>query len=173
MAIIKKKPIAPAEVPTSSMADIAFLLLVFFIVATVIDVDTGIGITLPPMETEDTKVDPDRLANLWVNNQGQVLLDNEETTIVGITENLKDRIRERITMPKSKKLIVSIKADRKIPYKMYIDMLDAVKMSFYEVRDEFSNQRFGEKFEDLNEEQKAEVKEGVPIIISIAEPEEV
>ena len=55
--LAKKKKRAGAEIPTSSMADIAFLLLIFFLVTTTIDVDTGIGMTLPP-EPDDTTPPP-------------------------------------------------------------------------------------------------------------------
>ena len=51
--LAKKKQRREAEIPTSSMADIAFLLLIFFLVTTTIDVDTGIGMTLPPELDEE------------------------------------------------------------------------------------------------------------------------
>jgi hypothetical protein len=66
---------------------------------------------------------------------------------------------------------VSVKTDRKTVYNAYIQALDQVKLAFFEVRDEYSNGKYGRKFNDLEEEQQNEVKEAVPIIISIAEPE--
>ncbi len=66
MALMKRKGIRSAEIPTASQADLAFLLLLFFLVSTVIDVDTGIGLTLPeyipPDQITNVKVDKDRMA---------------------------------------------------------------------------------------------------------------
>ena len=49
--------------------------------------------------------------------------------------------------------------------------MDQIKLAYFEVRDEYSNGKYGKKYKDLNEEQSKDVKEVVPIIISIAEPE--
>ena len=157
------------------MADIAFLLLIFFLVATVIDVDTGIGLTLPeyvpPEEIEDVKVDPDRMASILINENNDVLLGGEPISLFQIKNTLKPRIISKIDLPKNKKLIVSLKTDRKTVYSAYISALDQIKMAFFEVRDEYSNSRFGAKYNDLSEETQKEVKDAVPIIISLAEPE--
>jgi len=173
--MIKKKKLPEANIPTSSMADIAFLLLIFFLVATVIDVDTGIGLTLPeyipPEEQETVKVDPDRMAAILINENGDVLLDSKPISVFQIKNTLKPRIEQKISLPKNKKLIVSIKTDRKTVYNTYVQALDQVKLAFFEVRDEYSNSQFGHKYNDLDEDQQDVVKEAVPIIISIAEPE--
>ncbi len=147
--MIKKKKLREASIPTASMADIAFLLLIFFLVATVIDVDTGIGLTLPeyvpPDEIEEVKVDPDRMAALLINETGDVLLDGAPISVFQIKTTLKPRIQSKIDLPKKKKLIVSLKTDRKTVYNVYIQALDQIKMAFFEVRDEYSNSRFGER----------------------------
>ena len=175
--MLKKKKIAEASIPTASMADIAFLLLLFFLVATVIDVDTGIGLTLPeyipPEEIEEVKVDPDRMAAVLINENGDVLLDGKPISVFQIKNTLKPRIQSKIDLPKKKKLIVSLKTDRKTNYNLYIQALDQIKMAYFEVRDEYSNARFGHKFKDLEQEQQKIVKDAVPIIISLAEPEQV
>jgi|SRR3989304_1775184 len=175
--MLRKRKSHEATIPTSSMADIAFLLLIFFLVATVIDVDTGIGLTLPeyvpPDEIEEVKVDPDRMAAVLINETGEVLLDGKPISIFQIKNTLKPRIHSKIELPKNKKLIVSLKTDRKTRYNAYIQALDQIKMAFFEVRDEYSNSRFGVKFKDLSEDTEKEVKEAVPIIISLAEPEAV
>lgn len=173
--MIKKKKIAEASIPTASMADIAFLLLLFFLVSTVIDVDTGIGLTLPeyvpPEEQEQVKVDPDRMAAVLINENGDVLIDGEFVSVFQIKNNLKPRITSKIDLPLNKKLIVSLKTDRKTVYNVYINALDQIKLSFFEVRDEYSNSRFGKKYDDLIPEEQTEVRNAVPIIISLAEPE--
>jgi len=173
--MIKKKKIPEATIPTASMADIAFLLLLFFLVATVIDVDTGLGLTLPeindkPVEIEISK---DRMAAVLVNENGDVLIDGSVIPVFQIKDMLKARIASKNNLPSNKKMIISLKTDRKTVYNIYIAALDQIKLAFFEVRDEYSNGKYGKKYNDLNEEQQKDVKEVVPIIISIAEPEKV
>lgn len=171
--MIKKKKIPEATIPTASMADIAFLLLLFFLVATVIDVDTGLGLTLPEMieDQEVVKVDPNRMASVLVNENGDVLIDGNVVPVFQIKDLLKVRIASKNDQPSNKKMIVSLKTDRKTVYNIYIAALDQIKSAYFEVRDEYSNGKYGKKYNDLNEEQQKDVKEVVPIIISIAEPE--
>lgn len=171
--MIKKRKIAEANIPTSSMADIAFLLLLFFLVATVIDVDTGIGLTLPEYveEPENVVVDKDRMAAVLINENNDVLVDGEPTSVFQIKNNLKKRIIEKIELPLNKKLIVSVKTDRKTAYNTYIQALDQIKLAYFEVRDEYSEPQFGKKYNDLIPEEQDEVRAKIPIIISLAEPE--
>jgi|SRR5690554_3007787 len=175
--MIKKRKIKEAEIPTASMADIAFLLLLFFLVATVIDVDTGIGLTLPeyvpPEEIKEVEVPKDRMAAVLINENGDVLVDGQPTSIFQIKNNLKPRIVSKIDLPSNKKLIVSVKTDRKTNYNPYIQALDQIKLAYFEVRDEYSLQNYGKKFNDLLPEQQDVVKDKIPIIISLAEPEAV
>ncbi|WP_337871882.1 biopolymer transporter ExbD [Ignavibacterium sp.] len=173
--MIKKKKLQEASIPTSSMADIAFLLLLFFLVATVIDVDTGLGLTLPeyvpPEEQVTVKVDPERMAAVLVNEQGDVLIDGEIVSIFQIKEKIKPRIMSKVDLPFNKKLIVSLKTDRKTVYNQYIAALDQIKLAFFEARDAVSESEFGKKFKNLSQEQQELIKDKVPIIISLAEPE--
>ena len=87
--MLKKRKMAEATIPTSSMADIAFLLLLFFLVATVIDVDTGIGLTLPEYveNPENVKVDKSRMAAILINENGDVLVDGNPVPIYQIKNN--------------------------------------------------------------------------------------
>ncbi len=170
--MLKPRKREGATIPTSSMADIAFLLLIFFLVATVIDVDTGIGLTLPKYTDEPPPPgSKERMALILVNANNEIILDEEQILFPRLKDKLKIRISSKIELPKNKKLIVSIKTDRRTRYMDYIAVLDQIKIAFYEVRDEYSNEQFGDRFKDLDEEKKNIVKEAVPIIISIAEPE--
>jgi hypothetical protein len=118
-------------------------------------------------------VPKDRMAAILINETGDVLLDGQPISLFQITATLKPRIQSKIDLPNNKKLIVSIKTDRRTVYNAYIQALDQVKEAFFDVRDEYSNSRFGMKFNDLDETSQNEVKEAVPIIISIAEPEKI
>lgn len=173
--MLKKRKLSQAEIPTGSMADIAFLLLLFFLVATVIDVDSGIGMTLPeyipPEEIEQVEISKDRMAAVLINENGDVLLDGEPVSIFQIKEKLKPRILSKIDLPSNKKLIVSLKTDRRTNYNRYIQALDQIKLAYFEVRNEHALDKFGSRYDKLVPEQQDEVKDAVPIIISLAEPE--
>jgi biopolymer transport protein ExbD len=176
--MIKKKKLPEATIPTSSMADIAFLLLIFFLVATVIDVDTGIGLTLPEYvapedQPPEVKINPDRMAAILINENNDVLLDGKVISVFQIKNTLKARIESKIDLPSNKKLIVSVKTDRRTVYNTYIQALDQIKEAYFEVRNEQANAKYGKKYNDLAEEEQEPIKDAVPIIISIAEPEQV
>ena len=173
--MIKKRKIAEAAIPTSSMADIAFLLLLFFLVATVIDVDTGIGLTLPEyvQDVSTVKVPKDRMAAILINENGDVLLDGKQVPLFQIKDKIKPRIISKIDLPSNKKLIVSVKTDRQTNYNTYVQALDQIKQAYFETRDEYANQNYGRPMNKLPEAEQKVVQDKIPIIISLAEPESV
>ncbi len=119
MFLDKEKELT-AEVPTSSLADIAFLLLTFFLVTTTIDVDKGIGLTLPPIGQE-IKVREKNITNVLINAQGEVLIDNQIVKIPAVKDVIKQKLLQ------NPRLIVSIKTQRKTKYDTYIKVLDKIK----------------------------------------------
>ncbi len=169
------------EVGGAGMADIAFLLLIFFLLVTTIDVDTGIGLQLPPAPEENQEPPPIKernLLNILVNSQGMVLIDEEPTPVNQVKQTVKEFVTNRGQNPELSdspdKAIVSIKTDRATPYNVYIDMLDEVMGAYAELRNQEAQQRFGVNYsqlEDESDEQKA-VQDAFPKKISIAEPNE-
>ena len=128
--ISQKKKKRETAIPTSSMADIAFLLLLFFLVTTTIDMDKGINLTLPEKGGEQVKIKKGNIANLLVNAAGQVLLDNDPIEIPQIRIEIKRKIEEKGYDRDGKPiLIVSIKTARETDYNTYIQVLDQVKLA--------------------------------------------
>ena len=110
------------EIPTSSMADIAFLLLIFFLVTTTIDIDKGLGLVSPP-EGETIEINKKNILNCLINSSGMVLLGGEPVNPKDVSRIVKDRLRE------NNKLIVSVKTHEKTRYKDYIAIIDQLKMA--------------------------------------------
>jgi len=119
----KKRRFKGGEIPTSSMADIAFLLLIFFLVTTTIDTDKGLGIILPPAGDVEIEIRKENILNCLINSRGKVLLDEEPTPAEQISKIVGRRLRE------NDKLIVSVKAHPKTPYMDYIRVIDQLKMA--------------------------------------------
>lgn len=120
--VVEKKKERSSEIPTSSLADIAFLLLVFFLVTTTIDVDKGIGLVLPP-KGEAKEVSKKNITNLLINEEGSVMIDEQITDI----RNIKNIIRDKIAQ--NPNIIVSVKTDQKTKYQYYIQVLDQLKQA--------------------------------------------
>lgn len=122
MALQQRQRSSP-EIPTGSMADIVFLLLVFFLVTTTMNQDRGIGMHLPPAG-ESKKIQKKNICNIWVNVNGDILINLEQNIPLN---QLRADIERRLTA--NEKLIVSLKADEETPYKNFIDVLDEIKLS--------------------------------------------
>lgn len=128
-----------AEIPTAGMADVAFLLLIFFLLVTTINVDTGIGMTLPPV-LEDEEPPPVKDRNLFkilVNAQGELLVEEEQARIGQLRERVKRHVTNFGEDPdlsdSPDDAVISIKTDAKTPYDTYIQVLDEVWMAYREI----------------------------------------
>ena len=111
------------EVNSSSMADIAFLLLIFFLGTTTIDTDKGLGIVLPPAGDVEIEIKKKNILNCLINSQGKVLLDEEPTPVDQIHKIVGRKLRE------NDKLIVSVKSHPKTDYTDYISVIDQLKQA--------------------------------------------
>ena len=120
--LVEKKKLRKSDIPMASLADIAFLLLIFFLVTTTIDVDRGIGLSLPA-KGEETEVRTKNITNLLINAQGEILLDNEAIAINEIARRIEQKIQE------NENLIVSVKTDRATKYDIFIRALDELKVA--------------------------------------------
>jgi biopolymer transport protein ExbD len=120
--LLGKKKERESEIPMASLADIAFLLLIFFLVTTTIDVDKGIGLTLPG-KGEETEVRSKNITNLFINSLNQVLLDNEEIPVYEVHTVIQQKIQE------NPNIIISVKTARETSYETYIHILDELKVA--------------------------------------------
>ncbi|MFC2080997.1 ExbD/TolR family protein [Bacteroidota bacterium] len=185
------------EINAGSMADIAFLLLIFFLVATTMDIDTGISRLLPPMPEDEEQEDDQevRERNVFVvliNKGDQLFVEREVIDI----SRLKDMTKEFFVNPDDdpnlsekrpltvdffdevmvSKGVISLQNDNETSYGKYIAVQNELAAAVNELRNELCMQRFGRKYENLdplNEAEKdliAAIKKVYPMAISEAEP---
>lgn len=165
------------SVNASSMADIAFLLLIFFLVTTTIDVDKGIAVKLPPYsdeQAENLKLKKRNVYRVVVNAQDQLLVRGEQMRVSELKENTKRFISNNGVDPElsesPKRAIISFQNDRGTKYSTYITVYNELKAAYNELWDDYAQRKFGYKYKDLNGEQKKEVQAEVPLVISEADP---
>ncbi len=166
------------EINAGSMADIAFLLLIFFLVTTTIDVDKGITVKLPPWSDEpppEMKLNSRNVYSVLVNANDQLLVRGEPMEPRNLRENTKIFIANPKGLAnmaeKPNKAIISLKNDRGTSYKAYIQVYNELKAAYRELWDTEAEKLFGEKYEGLKTiDQKREVRNAFPLVISEAEP---
>lgn len=175
-----RKQRAVPEINAGSMADIAFLLLIFFLVTTSIDSDKGLTMTLPPPVKKDVPIVPQKERNVLevlINSQNQLLVENNWMNMDDLCETTKKFITNEGKDPNSSEnpiaAVVSLKNDRGTSYDAYVMVQNELKRAYNEVRDEYSRSKFGVPYSELIEDSKQykEVKEKYPQKISEAEPE--
>ncbi len=182
MPLLKKKERENPEIPSASLADIAFLLLIFFLVTTTIDADKGIYMQLPPKLDENNpppEINQRNLLNVLVSADGQVLIDNEVTNVAAIRDIVKRHILNNGREPQFSispdKAVTSFKTKRGLPYGTYISVLDEIKSAYNEVRDQASRQEYGMPYNEYAASLDGEpdvIAEKYPLKISLAEPDD-
>jgi biopolymer transport protein ExbD len=186
----RKKRIAP-EINAGSMADVAFLLLIFFLVTTTMDTNSGMMRQLPPIPPKDQiqeeiKVIQRNVFVVLINRADQLLVNGSRMEV----SELRDKTKEFFTNPtdnpklsekKMKEIeffgtvdvskgVVSLQNDRGTTYDKYIAVQNELVAAINELRNEASKQKFGKLFDDLDSKQQDAVQKYYPLAISEAEP---
>ena len=190
MAIDKRKT---PEVNAGYMADIAFLLLIFFLVATTMNTDMGINRVLPPWVDEPEKDAPPikerNLMAVKVNQYGHILLQGDLVELSQVKERVKEFVlnpgnRDDLPEKEMKQIdiigeypvsmgVVSLQNDRGTSYEMYINVQNELTRAFNEIRDMVAFNYFGVKFSELDEAKREAVQDAVPLKISEANPKNI
>ncbi|HAS35381.1 MAG TPA: biopolymer transporter ExbD [Flavobacteriales bacterium] len=193
---------APPEINASSMADIAFLLLVFFLVTTTMDTDFGLARRLPPpLDLDQPEPPPIKERNVFVvlvNANDQLLVEGELLDISELKEKAKEFIANPYddeNLPEKKmtevqffgqypvsKQVISLQNDNGTSYDMYIQVQNSLAQAYNELREEITMSKFSVNYADLVEKAKDDemankrykaVKKIYPQRISEAEPKDV
>ena len=179
---------------TQSTADIAFLLLCYFLMTSTMDQQNGLQRRLPPMPDKDQKVDDQKVNRrniiiVKINSADRLFAGNEMLDI----SQLKDKIKEFLTNPADdpslpekeikdieglgeypvSKGVISLQNDRGTSYQAYIAVQNELVKAVNELRDEFARAKYGKPFAALSETQQDIAKKAVPQNISEAEPKDV
>lgn len=180
-----------SEVSAGSMADIAFLLLVFFLVTTTMDTDTGLQRKLPPIEEEIDESPPIKDRNVFIvliNSKDELLVENSPMDISELRESAKEFIlndADKATLPAKemkyiegldreeyvcKMAVVSLQNDLNSTYSVYMKVQNELVAAYNECRNEFARREWGKGYDELTEDQQKAVREVIPQKLSEAEP---
>ncbi|NNG09132.1 MAG: biopolymer transporter ExbD [Arenibacter sp.] len=164
---------APPEVNAGSMADIAFLLLIFFLVTTTIETDAGLDRMLPPIEPPDTDViiKQKNIFQVSINRDGQLLADEELTNIQDLREKAKAFLdnggapsgspdycsyckgkRDPSSSDSPAKAIISLKNDRETKYGTYITVQNELVGAYNDLRNREAQRLYKKDFTDMEAE---------------------
>ena len=180
------------DINSSSTADIAFLLLIFFLITTSMDTDRGLARLLPPPPEDQDQQNTDKIKErnilqVYLNKDDALMCGNDYISI----DQLRDKAKEFIAnvnnaehMPEktqknveffgtcmvNDKHVISLQNDRGTSYQAYISVQNELVAAYNELRDELAEQTFGVKYAELNDAQQKAVREIYPQRISEAEP---
>jgi len=178
------------EVPAASLADIAFMLLIFFLVTTTMDVDSGLERRLPQWveEKQDEQVDV-KERNIFVvlvNRNNDLLVENEWTNISELREKAKEFMAnpaDDVSLPEKEpkeipffgevmvtKGVISLSNDLDTKYGTYIAVQNELVAAINELRDELAKSKFQKSYSDLEKDQQDAIRDIYPSRISEAEP---
>ncbi|MFI3262772.1 MAG: biopolymer transporter ExbD [Rikenellaceae bacterium] len=178
------------EINAGSTADIAFLLLIFYLVSTTMNVDSGLQRMLPQLADENnTEENVSKERNTML-----VFIDANDNLMVQmqrmqVTE-LRDKATEFILNPNNRedlpetqmveidllgefpvnKGVISVQNDRSTSYEMYIKVQNELVRAFNEARDGLATAKFGKSFADLTDDERTAITKAIPMRISEAEP---
>lgn len=164
------------EVNASSMADIAFLLLIFFLVTTTIFNDQGILTKLPAYEHDPLvqQINQDNVLTVRLNGKNDLLVEGKNLQIEQLRKVTKDFILNpegREDLPSNPtNALVSLHHDRSTQFAYYLAVYNELKGAYSELWGEMAQRNYQKRFEELGKPEQLKIREAIPLVISEAEP---
>ncbi len=181
------------QINASSMADISFLLLIFFLVTTSMDVNQGLARRLPApippdQKVEDTDINKRNLLVVKINSANQLMVQGQLMDVKQLRETAKEFIKNENDDPNLPKLVeedfgepigvqrytkdhvISVQNDVDTQYQAYLDVQNELVAAYNELRNECAQKYFHTSYNELSEEQQKQVQKVYPQKISEAEP---
>ncbi len=181
------------QINASSMADISFLLLIFFLVTTSMDVNQGLARRLPApippdQKVEDTDINKRNLMVVKINSANQLMVQGQLMDVKQLRETAKEFIKNEnddANLPKlveedfgepigvqryTKDHVISVQNDVDTQYQAYLDVQNELVAAYNELRNECAQKYFNMAYNELNEDQQKQVQKVYPQKISEAEP---
>ena len=180
------------EINSSSTADIAFLLLIFFLITTSMDTDRGLARRLPPPPEKDQKQDDiivkeRNVLPVRLNSNDQLMCGKDYISIKQLRQRAKEFIANPYNdekMPEkhkknlpffgdvmvTEKHVISLQNDRGTSYQAYIDVQNELVAAYNELRNELAQEKWQKDYNQLSEDQQKAIRDYYPQKISEAEP---
>ncbi len=121
MARFRKKSRLVQEIPTGPMADISFLLIIFFMVTTVFVIYRGFNVDLPLAERLDALKSRRNVVSIWIDPQGKMMIDEFDADLSNVASIVNEKLQE------NPRIIVQIKSDKTTPYKIISSVIEELK----------------------------------------------
>ena len=181
------------QINASSMADISFLLLIFFLVTTSMDVNQGLARRLPApippdQKVEDTDINKRNLFVVKINWENKLLVQGQELDVRQLRAKAKEFIvnaEDAANMPKlfeedfgepfgtlkyTKEHVISVQNDAETQYQAYLEVQNELVAAYNELREECAQKYFHTAYTELDEEWQKKIQKIYPQKISEAEP---
>ena len=178
----------------ASTADIAFMLLLFFLLTTTMDTDEGLPRRLPnppdPNQIIEMDVNKRNMLKVLINSSDQISIGGEELTLVELRRKAKEFIDNpgnSLNLPEKNELdvpyfgkvmvtdkhVISLQCDRGTRYQTYIDVQNELAAAYNELRNEAARKQFGKELKLLNDDQREAITQKLyKQVISEAEPKQ-
>ena len=185
---IMRRTKSSPEVNAGSMADIAFLLLIFFLVTAAIPKNKGIYRKLPEKcvdGTCNTELKNRNVLKLTINSKNEIMVNDEIISLKDLKSKTKAFIdnngdgnctycngaKDKKLSENPNKAIISIKTDRNANYNQFIQVQDELTKAYFELRKAYSENILKKSIENLNAQELKDIKKAYPLILSEAEIE--
>jgi biopolymer transport protein ExbD len=119
---LRRRASTKARIPTASMADIAFLLIIFFMVTTIFKLEQGLPITLP-RSLAGEKIPREKIAHIWIDKEGIISIDDLVVSVIDIEPIMVSKLRENPA------LIISFNTDALTAYQVVNESMERLKLA--------------------------------------------
>ena len=157
---MKRTKIPPVN--TGSMADVAFLLLIFFLVTTTIQTEAGLPTTLPPWSEDARPVPSENVFNIQLSKTGELLIEEKVATLVELPLHI-EQFSQKVA---AQNMVVHLEHDQQVDYDKYLNVYNAIKAVYRERWQAIAIARYGRSYEDLASNIQRAIQKELPLVFA-------